>query len=428
VTSPRLPLWGVGREQASALAGGAVRDWSEVGAPLDLPVRVVALDGFVADGLEPAEVYADYEALVAGLDGERGSVALVPVKQIDYFVNTLSVDGIDPLRTAGGDDEVFRMAIVGDMIPGRNANIHIRRYGEPTFPFTKVREFLKSFDITVGNWEIIVSDTIPPPEDEDPFALDFVCGSAVLEGLKQSGFDAVSLANNHSVYSSRYGIDAFFGTIGHLDEYRIPYFGAGRNLDEARAPWTTKIGGRSIAFIGIDGVTANVTNQDDSEVVPVDVGATADAAGTNPFILDEFTADVEALAAEHDIVIPFFHMGRQYLGVPPPWAVEATHACIDAGAALVVSSHPHIIQGMEIYKGKPIVYGLGNFIYDQMFSVSTRTGEVLALTFKGDRIIGLRVHGVEIEDFTQPRLMGTGEQAAFMTRFWRSFDRIAGRA
>ena len=83
---------------------------------------------------------------------------------------------------------------------------------------------------------------------------------------------------------------------------------------------------------------------------------------------------------------------------------------------------------MEVYKGKPIVYGLGNFIYDQMFSVETRTGEVLALTFKGDRLIGLRIHGVEIEDFTQLRLMGTGEQAAFMTRLWRSFDRIAGRA
>ncbi|MDP8909326.1 MAG: hypothetical protein M3N47_09485, partial [Chloroflexota bacterium] len=111
VTSPRLPLWGVGEEQASALAQGAVRDWSEVGAPLDLPVRTVALEGFVAEGLEPAEGYPDYDALVAGLDKERGSVALLPVEQIDYFVNTLSVDGIDPLPAAGSDDEpVWRMA------------------------------------------------------------------------------------------------------------------------------------------------------------------------------------------------------------------------------------------------------------------------------------------------------------------------------
>ncbi|MBA2276280.1 MAG: CapA family protein [Chloroflexia bacterium] len=429
VTSPRLPLWGVSADQAAMLTRNGARDWSEVGAPITLPVRPVALNEMVPDGMEPAETFTDYEALVAGLDSERGGVALIPIEQVDFRVNTLSIDGVDPLVTAEGNETTFRVAIAGDMIPGRNVAAHIRRYGDYTFPYHKVSQFLKSFDLTVGNLEIILSDTIPPPEESNPFTLDFVCDPAVIEGLIQSGFDAVSLANNHTVYNQAYGIDAFLGTIGFLDDAEIPYFGAGLDLDAARAAYITEIGGTSIAFIGIDGVTANPLHQDDGEaVVPVDVSATADAAGTNPFNPDYFVADIRALAAEHDIVIPFFHMGRQYQGVPPDWAIQAAHDCIDAGATAVISSHPHTIQGMELYNGKPIVYGLGNFIYDQMFSVETRTGEVLALTFKGNQLIGLRVHGIEIEDFTQPRLMGTGEQAAFMTRFWRSTDRIAGKA
>jgi poly-gamma-glutamate synthesis protein (capsule biosynthesis protein) len=141
----------------------------------------------------------------------------------------------------------------------------------------------------------------------------------------------------------------------------------------------------------------------------------------------DITADIERLAGEHDIVIPFYHMSDQYLWTPRQWAIDVAHASIDAGASAVVSSHPHTIQGMEIYSGKPILYGIGNFIYDQMFSVDTRQGYLLDMTFRGGTVVGLRVHPVEIEEFSQPRFMGPGEAAAFMDRFWTSTDlRAAG--
>ncbi len=102
-------------------------------------------------------------------------------------------------------------------------------------------------------------------------------------------------------------------------------------------------------------------------------------------------------------------------------------SAIDAGATLVVTNHPHVIQGMEIYAGKPIVYSVGNFIFDQMFSVQTRQGLILELVLRGGKCVGLRTRGVEIEDFNQPRLMTAGEQAAIMDRFWASTDRLANR-
>ncbi len=118
-------------------------------------------------------------------------------------------------------------------------------------------------------------------------------------------------------------------------------------------------------------------------------------------------------------------MGAEYVAIPPAWAVAGARAAIDAGATLVVTLHPHVIQGMEIYNGRPIVYSPGNFVFDQMFGVEVRSGFILDLTLRWDRVVGLRCHGVEIEEFHQPRPMTAGEQAALMDRFWASTDRLA---
>ena len=110
-----------------------------------------------------------------------------------------------------------------------------------------------------------------------------------------------------------------------------------------------------------------------------------------------------------------------------PWAVQGTRAAIDAGATMALTNHPHLVQGMEIYAGKPIVYSMGNFIFDQMFSVEVREGMILEIALRGNKVVGLRPRGVEIEDFNQPRLMSAGEQASIMDRFWWSTDRLRDR-
>jgi len=162
-------------------------------------------------------------------------------------------------------------------------------------------------------------------------------------------------------------------------------------------------------------------------VLGVDVGATQDGAGTNPYVGEWIAEDIAAAAEQADIVIPYFHMGQEYVAVPPEWVVDAARAAIDAGATLVVTLHPHVIQGMEIYAGRPIVYSPGNFIFDQMFSAEVRTGYVLDLAVRGGRVVGLRCRGVEIEEFHRPRPMTAGEQAGLMDRFWAATDRLAAR-
>ncbi len=431
VTSPRLPLFGVGPDDPARLLRGEVADWRAVGSAVAMPVAPLVLAGEVLPGAAPVATFPDYEALVAGLDERRGGVALVPIEAVDFRVNVLAVGGHDPLRHGDvGGEPAIRIGVVGDIVPGRNVHLHMVEYGDFTRPFHKVAPHLAGYDLTFANLEGNLSDSLPQTVEADPNTFTFVSSPAMTEGFKLAGIDAFTLANNHSVWNEDewgWGVQGLLDTIEALEAADLPYFGAGRNLDEARRPWTTTIKGRTIALLGIDGVTANYEVEPGREtgVVQFDAGAGAETPGTSPYDSALFLADIAAAAEQADIVIPYFHMGAEYVAVPPRWAVNGARAAIDAGATLVITLHPHVIQGMEIYNDRPIVYSPGNFVFDQMFGVEVRSGFILDLTLRGDRVVGLRCHGVEIEEFHQPRPMTAGEQAALMDRFWASTDRLA---
>jgi poly-gamma-glutamate synthesis protein (capsule biosynthesis protein) len=378
--------------------------------------------------MKPVRTFGSYEELATAMFADPGAVALVPTEMVDFRVQALSVGDDDPLGETLQGKAPVRVGVVGDIVPGRNVHLHMLQYGDFTRPFLRVASLLRSFDVTVANLEGNLSDTLPQPAD--PHSVSFVSSPAMLDGFALAGIDAVTLANNHSVWNDEgWGVQGLLDTIAALDTYGIPYFGAGPDLPSARAPWVVAAGGIRIAFLGIDGVTANYEVEPGAAngVLDVDVGATSDSAGTNPYLVAQVLEDVAAATAIADVVIPYFHLGAEYVAVVPAWAVQAAHAAIDAGAAMVLTNHPHLIQGMAIYAGKPIVYSLGNFILDQMWAAEVRSGYALEIILRGATIAGLRFHGVEIEDFHQPRPMSSGEQAALMDRFWAATDRLAAR-
>lgn len=431
VTSRRLPFNGIGSGQIPGLLDGSITDWRQVGCPSPAPVTLLGLRDAVPTGVTPQETLDSYDDLVAALDDAPGGLASVPLDTIDIRVSVLDIDGVSPLLATGTDnDPIIKLGVAGDIIFGRNGGNYQRRYGDYTFPMLQVKDLLGTFDYTVANFECFVSETIDPPELTDPVTLDFVTPPDSLEGLVMAGIDAVSMANNHAFYSAaNYGPPAYYDTVGFLEQAGIAHFGAGSDLAEARAPYVAEVNGRTIAFYGVDGVTANRDYPGswaaaDGNGGYIDVGATDSGPGTNPVVLDNIVADVEAMAAQYDIVLPFFHMGEQYIWSTRPWCIEVAHACIDAGATGVLSSHPHTIQGMELYRGRPIIYGLGNFVYDQMFSVDTSTGTFVDFTIRGSTFVGMRVHGIQIIDYVQPRLMSPGEHASLMDRFWRASDMV----
>ncbi|MEZ4564705.1 MAG: CapA family protein [Thermomicrobiales bacterium] len=428
VASPRLPVSGVGPDDVWGLLSGQITNWAAVGSFVPLPVRPVALAGFEQAGAVASATAQSYDDLAALLRADAGAVALAPIDVVDFRVQALKVGEDDPLLVTIDGDAPWRLGVVGDIVPGRNVHAHMVQYGDFTRPFLRVAPLLRSFDITIANLEGNLSATLPQPSD--PHSFSFVSDPAMLNGMALAGIDALTVANNHTVWNSEgWGVQAFLDTLDAMETHGMPYFGGGRDISVARSPLVFALGGQRIAFLGIDGVTANYEVEPGAinGVLDFDAGATADRPGTNPFLMSQVLEDISAATAVADVVIPYFHYGAEYVSVVPGWAAAAARAAIDAGATMVVTNHPHVNQGMEVYAGRPIVYSPGNFILDQMWAAEVRSGYVLEVDFRGTRIVGLRIHGVEIEDFHQPRPMSAGEQATLLDRFWAASERLAAR-
>ncbi len=164
-------------------------------------------------------------------------------------------------------------------------------------------------------------------------------------------FHAVSLANNHSL---DFGPGGMVEMIAVLKREKLPYFGGGLNLKEATAPFVTSIKGHKIAILGFN------------EFYAQEYAATADVAGNSP--LSDEAVIVEVKAAREklgcDVIIPFLHWGEELMPAPRPDQLKSAKKWIDAGATAIIGAHPHVTQTVDAYRGKPIVYSLGNFAFD----------------------------------------------------------------
>ena len=168
--------------------------------------------------------------------------------------------------------------------------------------------------------------------------------------LQEMGIDMVTLANNHAL---DYGTDALVDTGVVLDEAGIRYVGAGENLDRAKKLETVELGGKTIGFLGA------------SRVIPVSSwGAGKETPGMlvtyDPSMVLEEIKKAEELC---DYVVVYVHWGIERETFPEDYQRTMGKQYIDAGADMVIGSHPHVLQGIEYYEGKPIVYSLGNFVF-----------------------------------------------------------------
>jgi poly-gamma-glutamate synthesis protein (capsule biosynthesis protein) len=263
------------------------------------------------------------------------------------------------LAMAAAQAGELKLLFAGDLMlddgPGRT----IAAGGDPLAPFAAA---LADADFRIGNLECPVATAGKPMESKifsfraDPRAI----------GVLKGRFDAVALANNHS---GDYGKDAFLQTMQFLDGAGIAHFGGGRNLAAAHAPlWIEKRGLR-VAVLAYN------------EFKPRVFEAGADTPGIAWSEDSEVVTDIRAArAAGADVVIPFMHWGWERETVPTERQRRLARLMIDAGADMVVGGHPHVTQGAETYRGKPIVYSLGNFVFDGFELPAAKRGWLLRLT------------------------------------------------
>jgi poly-gamma-glutamate synthesis protein (capsule biosynthesis protein) len=253
-----------------------------------------------------------------------------------------------------------------------------------------------------------MSDNTEKPDD--PYTFMFTTNAAAVEGLVLAGIDGVSLANNHSMNFGELGLE---DTLAVLAEHKITAFGGGPNLAEARKPGLFNAKGVSFAFLGYDGITAE------------DYGAGPNWPGTCPLRMNLVLEDIARAKQDNpDFIIPYFHWSEEYVAVPSALMRQIAHQSIDNGAAMVLGSHPHWVQGVEWYKGKPILYSLGNFVFDQEWSEETKQGMFAEIVIRNKRIARVRLVPVLIEDYNQPRILGMNEAMAVLQRVYDATDEI----
>jgi len=231
-------------------------------------------------------------------------------------------------------------------------------------PFAPTAALFRGVELRVANLECPVAESGARVEKVYTFRAD----PRTLPLLGQH-FDAVSVANNHS---GDYGPLAFSETLQQLRAARLPYFGGGRDAAEAHEPLLLTKNGIHIALLGYD------------DFHPRSFEATPHGPGVAWAEDEQIVFDIaRARRAGADVVLPFLHWGWENEPEPCARQRELARKLIDAGADAVIGAHPHVTQGAEMYRGKPIIYSLGNFVFDLLDQ--PRNSEAWVLTLVVDQ-------------------------------------------
>jgi len=282
---------------------------------------------------------------------------------------------------------------VGDLMLARKVERLMQSNGID-YPFSRVKDKLQTADITFGNLESPLSDRGTPLPGK---GICFRARPEMAAKLKESGFDVLSVANNHSL---DYDTDAFLDTLEFLRSSQIEPVGGGQNLEEARNPVIIKKNGLKVGFLAYT-IFADIYY--DARYRRT-FEATETISGVAPLEQELILEDIAELRPQVDVAIVSLHWGTEYSKSPEAAQKELGRALIDGGADLVIGHHPHIIQGFERYKDGLIAYSLGNFIFDQNQHVFTREGLILELKLTGEGLKDLRVWPVFIQE-SQPYIM-----------------------
>ncbi|WP_173299025.1 CapA family protein [Thermanaeromonas sp. C210] len=265
--------------------------------------------------------------------------------------------------------EPLTLAAVGDVMLARKVDRLMQSQGLG-YPLAELGPLLRSADLTFGNLESPLSDTGKPIPGK---GIWFRARPEALQVLQQGGFDILNIANNHIL---DYDTPAFLQTMELLDKAGIRYFGGGQNIQEARRPVLLEEKGIRLGFLGYSDMADIFWSYD----YPRSFKATADRPGIAPLEIEAMCQDVELLKAQTDIAVVSLHWGTEYQRRPSSEQRQIAHRLVEAGADIILGHHPHVFQGIEVYKGSIILYSLGNFIMDQNWSRETCEGLLVMLT------------------------------------------------
>ncbi|NLB41720.1 MAG: CapA family protein [Clostridiales bacterium] len=239
------------------------------------------------------------------------------------------------------EKDTLKVAIAGDLCMRNLIDLMDEDFSRSAL--NDIQPVLNSADVRLINLENAILD--------EGIAINK--SGAILKGeyknlsfLKEGQFNCAILANNHV---GDYGEEGVHSTIKALNEYNIPYVGAGRNLDESYLPWYYEKNGFKLAVIA--------TCENEFGI------SETDKAGAAGFELGRIVRAIKTAKEKADFVLIIMHGGSEYYPIPSPRIVSLYRTFAQLGADAVIGMHPHCMQGFEIYNDVPIVYSTGNFLF-----------------------------------------------------------------
>ncbi len=308
---------------------------------------------------------------------------------------TVSVPTVEP---------VTHLLFTGDLIPARCTYAKVRDLGgDFTLPFVPLHDLLNAADITIGTLDATASDAGTPFGCTPTFSL--AAPAAAVDGFRYAGYDVIAHAANHikDCGIEPCGNQAMLETEANLRAVGIRAVGSGRNLTEARAPVVVERNGVYFAFLAYDDIAGYYH-------------ASADEPGSAPLDPGSVAEDVAAARRVANVVIIVPHWGVEYTASPSDRQREFARAAAAAGADMIVGNHPHWVQAHERIGAMFVAYALGNFVFDQDWSLETQQGALLDVTFTGTRITATRYIPVHIYDQYQPRVADGPEARQILDR------------
>ena len=245
----------------------------------------------------------------------------------------------------------MKIIIAGDVMLDRHNRALGEKYGYD-FLFQNIAPLFHSADVGIANLESAVTDypsqtLLSNGETDDSFT--FTSATNTPEALSNAGISLVSLANNHSY---NFGADGLLQTHNWLSVANVSWFGSPLN-----ATGTEKIICKNsicIAFVGYNEFSSGI---------------------------DNILSDVKRLSDEKYPVVVMAHWGDEYATNTPQRVKDEAKEFVDAGATAIIGSHPHVIGDKEWVGNVPVIYSLGNLLFDQYFSTDVMTGNIAEIDF-----------------------------------------------
>ncbi|MEK0312561.1 CapA family protein [Cohnella sp. 56] len=279
-----------------------------------------------------------------------------------------------PIPVSVRQTKPIKMIFAGDTMMDGSVKEAIRRHGVD-YPFSQIKDEVAKADYAVLNLETSVTEASDKDLNQ---RFNFKSEAGSLDGIKHAGFDMVSLGNNHVLDYKEKGLR---DTLKNVEKAGLRHVGAGLNEEEAFRFETVQLNGVTVKIGAV------------TRFMPTTAWKATDkkpgvASAYEP---EKFLEAIRAASKEADYVLVFIHWGVENTTTPQPWQHKLAADMLDAGASAVVGSHPHVLQGFEFHKGKPIAYSIGNFLFPDYVKGKKADTGLLKLTLdKGQVGISFR--------------------------------------